>query len=330
MKIFYTLLFSSICLMALSQEGNEVNFGSSEDIPFGLEGYIYFPTKKILSLPKTFDSATALGTIHTNKLDIPERDYEKGFPGVSENTSNFIIDYHGFFYVKEEQEGQYEFQLTSDDGSKLIIDDSLIIAHDNIHPFTSKAGKINLKKGIHKMNVQYFQGIPFNLGLQLKFRTASEDEFVIFDFNEYIPTKIERSSSGDYIKLESNLLFDSDNSVLKEEYYQILEEVYKSYLKENDTNVLILEGHTDNTGSKAYNDSLSIKRTKYVTDYLSSQFDIKGRVLEIGYGKSKPKYLNDNEEHRHKNRRVEIKIMERESAEKYFETMSSEYITARK
>jgi len=332
-RIIFTLLFIGIFLTSLSQDDNATSFGSNEEIPFSLEGRIYF-YEKISSLPKKLDTADAAGAIHTNKLDIPNTYFKDGFPGVSKNSANFVIDYHGFFYINENQEGKYEFELTSDDGSKLIIDDTLVISHDKIHPFTSKTGTINLKQGIHKMNVQYFQGLAFNLGLQLKFRINSEDAFEIFDFNDHMPVKLQRTSklttNVKFLALESFLLFDYDSCRLESKYYPILDEVYKSYIEGNDAKVLVVEGHTDTLGSKEYNDTLSLQRTEHVSAYLNTKFDIKGKVLEIGFGKSKCKYPNDNEENRHKNRRVEIKIMDREEAEKYVAAMSSHYTTVRK
>jgi len=334
MKFLYTILLISIYSISLSQHDNQTNFGSIEEIPFSLEGRIYFPSYEIKSLPRKIDPTTAAGVIHTDKLDIVETHFKEGFPGVSQKSHNFIIDYQGFFYINKKQEGMHEFLLTSDDGSKLIIDESVIINNDGIHSFKGKKGKINLVQGVHKMRVLYFQGIPDNLGLELKFRKNSEDRFVHFSFSNHRPIKTHHSaehSEGEvHLELENFLLFDRNSYAIKEASHQVLKEVYKSYMQGHKSKVMIVEGHTDLSGSKQYNASLSFKRAESVANYLGQTFDIHGRVLEIGFGEEKPRYSNDKEEDQKKNRRVEIRIMEKEKAEKYFSTMSSHYITDKK
>jgi len=331
MKIVYAILLTSIVSLGLCQE--EKTFGSIYEIPFSLEGHVYFPSHDLNGLPKVLDPKKAAGSIHTNILNITEKPFENGFPGVSSKSHNFVIDYHGFFYISDKKAGMHEFKLISDDGSKLLIDDVLVIDHDGIHPFTSKVGKINLTTGVHKMNVQYFQGQPYNLGLELKYRTDMQAEFEYFDFTNHKPIKLHSSnkSSGEiHLELESFLLFEKSQHTLKDESHQVLDEVFKSYMKGDDSKRMIIEGHTDLSGSESYNANLSIKRAQSVADYLESKFNIVGKVLQIGFGESKPRYKNDSDENKKKNRRVEIKIMDKDKALKYFTSMSSKYITIKK
>jgi len=54
-------------------------------------------------------------------------------------------------------EGTYKFQLSSNDGSKLFINNKLIVNSDGLHGFFCKSGEIFLPKGKHKIKVEYFQ-----------------------------------------------------------------------------------------------------------------------------------------------------------------------------
>lgn len=70
---------------------------------------------------------------------------------------------------------------------------------------------------------------------------------------------------------------------------------------------LLIEGHTDNTGSAEINQSLSEKRAEAVKAYLVSTFGIDASRLEAkGFGASKPVASNDTPEGRQQNRRVEL------------------------
>lgn len=101
----------------------------------------------------------------TDVLDVPPRSFTQGFPGVSDRFEWFAIQYDGQFRVKKK--GAYGFRLLSDDGSKLFIDDALVIDHDGTHAPTSKTGWAMLARGTHHMRVLYFQGQRTQIALQL-------------------------------------------------------------------------------------------------------------------------------------------------------------------
>lgn len=70
---------------------------------------------------------------------------------------------------------------------------------------------------------------------------------------------------------------------------------------------VVVDGHTDSKGSKAYNDRLSLRRAQTVRSYLQSHGLHAGQYEVHGYGFSKPVDTNATAEGRAKNRRVEIK-----------------------
>lgn len=70
--------------------------------------------------------------------------------------NDYALQFEGFFKI--ETEGNYRFTLSSDDGSRLLIDDKVVINNDGIHPNQSAPGTTRLKKGVHKVVVLFFQG----------------------------------------------------------------------------------------------------------------------------------------------------------------------------
>jgi OOP family OmpA-OmpF porin len=72
---------------------------------------------------------------------------------------------------------------------------------------------------------------------------------------------------------------------------------------------VVIEGHTDNTGKKAYNQKLSEKRANSVKSYLTKQFGTEeSRLTAKGYGMSKPIDSNKTKAGRQNNRRVEAAV----------------------
>jgi len=96
-----------------------------------------------------------VATVYTDTLNIPERHFSDGFPGVSDRSEWFLIDYAGTFSVTAY--GTYVFRLHSDDGSYLYIDDSLVIDNDGKHAPESRSGTVQLSVGDHRIKVRYAQ-----------------------------------------------------------------------------------------------------------------------------------------------------------------------------
>ncbi len=105
-----------------------------------------------------------------------------------------------------------------------------------------------------------------------------------------------------------NIFFDFDKSDLLSASYVELNNLIH-YLKSNKTIIIEIGGHTDNKGTVAYNDKLSLERAEAVYNYLLSKDISKERLSYKGYGEAFPIASNDNEEGRAKNRRTEFKII---------------------
>lgn len=127
--------------------------------------------------------------------------------------------------------------------------------------------------------------------------------------------KIERVGEGIKITFDSGLMFDVNKASLRQESKDNLAKVAKILNKYEDTDVL-LEGHTDATGSDEYNQKLSEKRSRAVANHLVSLAVDSKRFTSEGYGESQPIADNETVEGRQQNRRVEVAIFANEKLKK--------------
>jgi OmpA-OmpF porin, OOP family len=101
------------------------------------------------------------------------------------------------------------------------------------------------------------------------------------------------------------VLFDINSAEVKSEAYPMLTEAVLILKKNPDLNVEI-DGHTDNTGTAAYNMTLSVKRAEAIKDHLVTRGIDPSRLTTKGFGFTKPAASNKTKEGRAKNRRVEF------------------------
>ncbi|MFO7526619.1 MAG: OmpA family protein [Ignavibacteriaceae bacterium] len=129
--------------------------------------------------------------------------------------------------------------------------------------------------------------------------------------NEIDGVTVERVGEGIALKFDSGILFGFDSATLqpqaKENIYK-LADILKKY---PDSNILIA-GHTDSDGSEQYNQSLSERRAKAVSDYTKLQGVSSSRLSVVGLGETEPIASNDSESGKQLNRRVEIAIFANE------------------
>lgn len=105
-----------------------------------------------------------------------------------------------------------------------------------------------------------------------------------------------------------NVFFDVNKWELKPESKAELDKLVL-FLKQNPSLKIELGGHTDNSGDKKFNQTLSNNRAKAVYDYLIQNGISAAKLTYKGYGDSKPKVPNDTPENKAKNRRTEFKII---------------------
>lgn len=115
---------------------------------------------------------------------------------------------------------------------------------------------------------------------------------------------------GDNLVLDmpSEVTFAVDSSNIDAGFRNTLDQVATTLTQYEKTYVDVL-GHTDSTGSDAYNQALSERRASAVSNYLSSRGVQQARLATRGYGESQPKASNLDESGRAANRRVEIRLV---------------------
>ena len=123
-------------------------------------------------------------------------------------------------------------------------------------------------------------------------------------------TGVSVTRRGDEIILNmpGNVTFGFDSADLRSDFFDVLNSV-ALVLEEFDQTVLVVDGHTDSTGSRQYNMGLSERRAETVGRYLIGQGVEPVRVATYGYGPDYPVASNENEAGRAQNRRVELTLM---------------------
>lgn len=119
---------------------------------------------------------------------------------------------------------------------------------------------------------------------------------------------VERTDDSIRLIMPGNITFKTDSADINAGFYATLNSVAKVLNKYSNSTVMVM-GFTDNTGSDAYNMTLSKQRATAVAAYLQGQ-GVKSTRFEImGMGPSNPIASNATAAGRQQNRRVEIKII---------------------
>ena len=116
------------------------------------------------------------------------------------------------------------------------------------------------------------------------------------------------AAAASKVTYAADAFFDFDKSVLKPEGKAKLDDLVGK-VKGINLEVIIAVGHTDATGTDAYNQKLSVARSEAVKAYLVSKGIEKNRVYTEGKGEKQPVADNKTKEGQAKNRRVEIEVV---------------------
>ena len=120
--------------------------------------------------------------------------------------------------------------------------------------------------------------------------------------------KTEETERGILLNM-GDVLFETDQATLKPGATLNLSKLVQ-VLNEHPNRSIIIEGHTDSTGSADYNQQLSQRRAEAVANFLRSQGIAEERIMARGYGEAYPVAPNQNAAGRQQNRRVEIVLMD--------------------
>jgi outer membrane protein OmpA-like peptidoglycan-associated protein len=123
-------------------------------------------------------------------------------------------------------------------------------------------------------------------------------------------TGVDVVRDGDTIRLNApdSITFDTNRADVKPQFGPVLDRIAASIGQYPNT-VVRVEGHTDSTGSAAYNQTLSENRARSVASYLIQRGISPARITTLGYGFSRPIADNATRYGRAQNRRVEVLII---------------------
>lgn len=109
------------------------------------------------------------------------------------------------------------------------------------------------------------------------------------------------------VMFKGDVTFDHNSAMVRPGLYSEIDRV-ANVLNQYPQTLIRVEGHTDSTGSEAYNLDLSRRRAEAVRDLLVQRNVSPSRIQVVGYGEANPVASNETEAGRQMNRRVELKI----------------------
>ncbi len=184
--------------------------------------------------------------------------------------------------------------------------------------YAGKAAAVNaLRRDASELDEYARNGVPLRLGLGLY--QGGDLRMPLLDaIRSYLPpstpsaTMLPQSthkSVDNIIRLDSMSLFDSGKAELKSASTKILVNSLVG-IKARPGWLIVVSGHTDNTGHSSFNQALSRKRAEAVRDWMRDTGDVPESCFAVqGYGASRPVAPNDSAEGRALNRRVEISLV---------------------
>lgn len=131
------------------------------------------------------------------------------------------------------------------------------------------------------------------------------DDFVVSEYrgSDYAKKLLEEQ----ILTFQAELFFDVDQAALKPAAKISLEQLASALRSLPELHIEI-GGHTDNTGSVAYNQDLSERRARAVCDFLTEKGVNSSQLRWKGYGEAQPIATNDTDTGRQQNRRVECRV----------------------
>ena len=120
--------------------------------------------------------------------------------------------------------------------------------------------------------------------------------------------EVQRVGNNITLDMPGGVTFATNSSDINANFYTVLDQVATTLGEFNQT-VIEVAGHTDSTGARAYNMTLSERRAGSVLSYLSGRGIARERMIAVGAGPDHPVDTNDTSEGRAQNRRVEITLV---------------------
>ena len=158
----------------------------------------------------------------------------------------------------------------------------------------------------HLMSFDGRSDVVAMLGFSIPFGTYGAQQVAVAEEAKEVVVEETQEPALSHIHA-FNVEFPSDSAVVDPAYYPEIQDFAK-YMEQNPEKTAIINGHTDSTGSAAYNQKLSEKRAVSVKNEIVKQGISAERLEAKGYGEEKPIASNKTREGRQKNRRVEAEV----------------------
>lgn len=168
---------------------------------------------------------------------------------------------------------------------------------------TNDEGKVTIQ--LPKGNTYEVSYLAVNGPVKFKaFEIPDREGFLKFTYNATYEVRESNVYTLD------NVYFDTDKATLRPSSHEALNHLVEVLEMKPDIKIEIA-GHTDNRGDAAYNLELSQKRAESVKQYVVKQGIDPDRIKAKGYGEEEPIESNQTAEGRQKNRRTEVRILEK-------------------
>lgn len=191
-----------------------------------------------------------------------------------------------------------------------------------MNAFAQKAAAVSvLRQDLARLDKWARNGEPVNLGLGL-YQGERLRQPLTAAIRAFIPAPVSVTPSTPtaapditlkqvptLIRLDSLSLFDSGSARLKPEATKMLVSSLMN-IRAKPGWLIVVAGHTDNTGNRERNQTLSVARAAAVRDWMRDTGDVPENCFAVqGLGESRPVATNDTPEGRARNRRVEISLV---------------------
>ena len=119
------------------------------------------------------------------------------------------------------------------------------------------------------------------------------------------PKAVSEISLGEYDGFEPSVYFDYDRFDVKPSYVEVIKKIAQM-MRENRTSKILLEGHSDERGTREYNVALGHKRAESVAKALEAEGINRQRIDTVSFGEEDPADNTPNEKGWAKNRRCDL------------------------
>ena len=122
---------------------------------------------------------------------------------------------------------------------------------------------------------------------------------------DHSPKAVSEISLGEYDGFEPSVYFDYDRFDVKPSYVEVIKKIAQ-IMRENRTSKILLEGHSDERGTREYNVALGHKRAESVAKALEAEGINRQRMDTVSFGEEDPADNSPNEKGWAKNRRCDL------------------------